>query len=130
MKISKITKLKGGFYKVGDKLTSRESDESPTDIARGIGLPYTTKGFLPEHTATATTSNPPLAFDEAMELREVYLDEPNGVSFGLSTYMERDAGCGEFWSIGDAVKIDLAVRRGHVYAHDPEVHPPTSREDG
>lgn len=78
----------------------------------------------------ATTPNPPLTFEEAIALNELYLDEGKHVSCGLSPYMERDAGCGEFWSIGDATVIDFATRHGKVYAHDPEIHPPTPREEG
>ena len=75
------------------------------------------------------TINPPLTFEEAMELKEVYLDEPKGSVYGLSPYLEREAACGEFWSIGDACTIDLCVRYGKVYAHDPAVVAPTERSE-
>jgi hypothetical protein len=156
--VSNIPKPEGGFYQVGDKLETKEqaiafaqavgwqffqylcesslikdhqgSGVSIYDVEHGVCLPYTIKGFLPEHTATATTPNPPLTFDEAMELKEVYLDEPKGTVYGLSPYLEREAACGEFWSMRDATIIDLAVRRGNVYAHDPAIHPPTPRKEG
>ena len=160
--ISNIPKPDGGFYQVGDKLATKEEaiafaqavgweffryigdtnfmteitggSVTNHDARTGLRLPYTIRGLLPEHIATATTPNPPLTFGEAIEQPILYLDfrgirvrsddSSEQIEWMLVSHDRGD------WSIADAQKIDIAVRRGNVYAHDPALHPPTPREDG
>jgi hypothetical protein len=89
--------------------------------------------MLPEHTATATTPNPALTFEEAIKEPMLYLDF-SGMRVESDDSSEKiECMCVSHerasWPISEATKIDLAVRRGNVYAHDPALHPPTPRED-
>jgi serine/threonine protein phosphatase PrpC len=158
MTMSNIHKPEGGFYQVGDELATKEqaiaflkavgwlsykyftnskllvdceNDSakcSVTPFCDGL-LPYTIKGFLPEHTATATTPNPPLTFEEAMELDTVFADHRSLPIQDNCVFILRKDGLTN-WPADDLVWIDLVVRRGKVYALDPATHPPTPREDG
>jgi hypothetical protein len=159
MTMSNIPKPEGGFYQVGDVLANaKESNDFYKALGGDIyahatlvkymedGLlvsklgvvtpennmstyPYAIKGFLPEHTATATTPNPPLTFRQAMGLEAVFVDIGKlAINDEQVVRVKRDGEAS--WDGGDALWIDLAVRRGNVYALDPATHPPTPREEG
>ena len=78
---------------------------------------------LPEHTATATTPNPPLTADECLG-KEVWAYDST-IPRLLPTLHRHDATASDYHS--------LLIRLGSglcYYAHDPALHPPTPREEG
>jgi hypothetical protein len=149
---SNIPKPEGGFYKVGDTLDA----EGAIAFAQAVGwkfcfyvqdirlllseqgkpafhkgaftcMPYTIVGILPEHTATATTPNPPLTADEWLVWAQA--DE--------SAWMVCPANKGPEASRFNWTPTTLslssviaAMANGFlIYAYDPAEHPPTERED-
>jgi hypothetical protein len=164
MTMSNIPKPEGGFYQVGDVLATKkqaiaflkaigwlsfkyftndrllvdcEKDSAKCSITPFCDslLPYTIKGFLPEHTATATTPNPPLTFEEVIaleqthKLNEVYLQWNDKLNITLP-FQILPSQCGGFY-LDDLKSIDCCLRwGGKVYAHDPDVYPPTQKEEG
>jgi hypothetical protein len=105
------------------------------EIEIAQGLPYTIIGFLPEHTATATPPNPPLTFEEVIaleqthKLNEVYLQWNDKLNITLP-FQILPSQCGGFY-LDDLKSIDCCLRwGGKVYAHDPDVYPPTQKEEG
>jgi len=160
MTMSNMPKPDGGFYKVGDALATEEQaiafaqavgwkiifyigDSSLLrckdntaltggELRGGYNLPYTIKGFLPEHTATATTPNPPLTFEEAIELSDLWLVWPEKIKYGaFDVYNITKGGNPDWWHASVALYIDKCIQwGGKVYGDDPATHPPTPREEG
>jgi hypothetical protein len=149
--ISNIPKPDGGFYQVGDTLATKEealafaqavgwefflyldSDNLLQNVnTEEVGpsaffedwkaLPYTITGFRPVHTATITTTNPPLTADECIG-KTVWVYDPSRPNLEPEQHVVANS-ASHYHTLLAFMSNGL-----HYYQHCPLTVPPTPRGD-